>query len=238
MQIKLSNSDFTENLKLLVEAKGFVKVLGIRIRNAEELFQFRLMLSASFFLILFAAGFIAGENLILYCALLGLVLFFLPAEILKGSIAKKARKILGELPDTIDMMASLLKAGLTLDESMMYIIRNLKGEIPGLFSLCHTKMLDGCSRAEAYDIAGRLSFCYEFRSFVKVLYQSEIIGNPVSEVLKDLSRVYRNNQRDFLKIRAEKLESNLIIVIFMFIFIPMLALFLIPVLPQIKMMIG
>jgi hypothetical protein len=46
----------------------------------------------------------------------------------------------------------------------------------------------------------------------------------------------RENQRDFLKMKAEKLESNLIIVIFIFIFIPVIALFLIPVIPQLQIL--
>jgi pilus assembly protein TadC len=83
-----------------------------------------------------------------------------------------------------------------------------------------------------------MSYCAEFYSFIKVIHQSEIIGNPIKDVLKDLSRVYRNNQRDNLKMRAEKLESNLILVIFIFIFIPMLLIFLMPVLPQLKIIIG
>jgi len=45
----------------------------------------------------------------------------------------------------------------------------------------------------------------------------------------------RTNQRDLLKIRSERLESNLVLVIFIFMFIPMIFLFLLPVLPQLKM---
>ena len=231
-------SEFAKNLQLLIEEKGYIRLMGIKIRSVREMMQFKIIAAAGAFFLLFTAGYFTGKNFLAYSAVLGVVIFFLPSEIVKGGIAFKSRKVLGELPDTIDLMASLLKAGLTLDECIIYIIRNLNGEIPGLLSFYHTKMLDGFTRAEAYDTAGRLSFCYEFKSFTKLLYQSETIGNPISEVLKDLSRVYRNNQRDYLKIRAERLESNLIIVVFIFIFIPMLALFLIPVLPQIKMIAG
>jgi len=70
---------------------------------------------------------------------------------------------------------------------------------------------------------------------IKILVQAEMIGNPISGVLKDISRVIRTNQRDLLKIRSERLESNLVLVVFIFMFIPMLFLFLLPVLPQLKM---
>jgi pilus assembly protein TadC len=95
-------------------------------------------------------------------------------------------------------------------------------------------VFEGLSRDEAFNYIGRISLCNEFKSFIKVIYQAEIMGNPVVKVLKDMSRTYRNNQRDFLKMRAERLESNLIVVIFVFIFLPMLAVFLLPVIPQLK----
>jgi len=233
-----ANADFLKNLELLIEQKGYLKILGLKIRSLREFMLLRIIASASSFFLLSAAGFFMQKNFLVYAAALGLVVFILPSEIVKGIVAFKSGKVLSELPDTIDLMASLLKAGLSLDECILYITRNLNGEIAGLFSIYHTRMLDGSTRQQSYDIAGRLSFCYEFKSFTKLLYQSETVGNPVSEVLRDLSKVYRNNQRDHLKIRAEKLESNLIIIVFIFIFVPMLALFLIPVLPQIKMIAG
>jgi len=55
-------------------------------------------------------------------------------------------------------------------------------------------------------------------------------------VLNNLSRSFRDNQRDQLKIRAERIESNLILVIFIFLFIPMLMIFLLPVLPQLRLL--
>jgi Flp pilus assembly protein TadB len=134
------------------------------------------------------------------------------------------------------MLSSLIKAGLTLDEAIAYISVNYNSEASKLFRMLHTKILEGHSKPEAFNIIARLSFCSEFKNLIKVLAQSEIIGNPVKDILKDLSRVMRENQRDFLKMKAEKLESNLIIVIFIFIFIPVIALFLIPVIPQLQIL--
>jgi len=94
----------------------------------------------------------------------------------------------------------------------------------------------GYGKKEAYYNIARLSFCNDFKTVIKILIQSDIVGNPIKDVLKDLSRVIRNNQRDLIKMKAERLESNLVIVIFIFIFIPMLLLFLLPVFPQLKML--
>lgn len=234
----LNGNTFTSKVKLLLESRGRINILGFRIKSIEEFFIFKIILSASGFLLVLTAGFLFSGNLLLYAALTAAIFYFLPSEILKGKIKAISKKILNELPDIIDLLASLINAGLTIDEALAYIFKNLNGEIPRLFKIYNIKILEGGTRKEAFDHIGKMSYCTEFLSFIKVVYQSEIIGNPIKEVLKDLSRVYRNNQRDNLKMRAEKLESNLILVIFIFIFIPMLLIFLMPVLPQLKIIIG
>ena len=231
-------SSFASKVKLLFERSGRINILSFRIKTIEEFYILKIILSVSVFLLVLVAGFFLSINLLLYAALAATVFYFLPSEIVKGKIKNVSKKILIELPEIIDLMASLIKAGLTIDETIVYIFKNLSGEIPGLFRIYNIKILEGATRREAFDCIGKMSYCAEFYSFIKVIYQSEVIGNPIKEVLRDLSRVYRNNQRDNLKMRAEKLESNLILVIFIFIFIPMLLIFLMPVLPQLKIIIG
>lgn len=231
-------SSFTSKLKLLFDSCGRMNILSFSIKTIEEFYIFRIILSVSGFLLVSVAGFFLSVNLLLYAALTSAVFYFLPSEIVKDKIKNISKKTLIELPEIIDLMASLIKAGLTIDETIVYIFKNLNGKIPGLFRIYNIKILEGATRREAFDCIGKMSYCAEFYSFIKVIHQSEIIGNPIKEVLKDLSRVYRNNQRDNLKMRAEKLESNLMLVIFIFIFIPMLLIFLMPVLPQLKIIIG
>jgi tight adherence protein C len=225
-------------LKIIFQQQGSIKVLGINVVSLESLLLIRIIMSVSFAILFIFLGFIFNRNLLIFGTVVSVIFYFLPLEILKGKLSLKSKKVLRELPDFIDILASLIKAGLTYNDSIIYITKNIGSEISSLFSIYHRKILEGYTKAEAFGIIGKMSFCSEFKSLVKVLHQSEIIGNPIKDVLKDLSRVYRNNQRDFLKIRAERLESNLIIVIFIFIFIPMLALFLIPIIPQLKLLLG
>ena len=232
----MKNTNLAQDLTLLFEDQGIIKVLGIRISSIEGLIYLRLILAFSSAIIFIFSGFLFGKNFILYSLLVAIIFYFLPVEVIKNKILIIRKKILGELPDIVDMLSSLIKAGLTLDEAMTYISGNYNSETSKLFRMLHSKILEGHSKPEAFNIIARLSFCSEFKNLIKVLAQSEIIGNPVKDILKDLSRVMRENQRDFLKMKAEKLESNLIIVIFIFIFIPVIALFLIPVIPQLQIL--
>jgi len=97
------------------------------------------------------------------------------------------------------------------------------------------KIYEGQRKKDAYNCIAKLSFCNEFRTIIKIIIQADSIGNPINIVLKELSRAIRNNQRDQLKIRSEKLENSLMLIIFVFMFIPMMVLFLLPIIPQLKM---
>ena len=227
---------FGNDLKFLMDEEGSVKIFGFSIGSLESLFLLKITLASSFFIIFILIGFLLEKNFVIYSLIVALIFYFLPAEILKGKMKSRGRRVLSELPDIVDIFSSLIKAGLSLDEVVRYISDNYKGEVSKLFKLVQIKILEGRSKKDAYYSIARLSFCNDFKTVIKILVQSDIVGNPIKDVLKDLSKVIRNNQRDLLKMRAERLEGNLIIVVFIFIFIPMLFLFLLPVFPQLKML--
>lgn len=232
----MKNTSLAQDMALLFEDQGTIKVLGIRINSIEELMYLRLVLAFNSAIIFILSGFLFGKNFTPYSLLVALIFYILPIEVIKNKILIRRKKILGELPDIIDMLSSLVKAGLALDEAVTYISGNYNSEISKLFRILRVKVLEGYNKSEAFNIIARFSFCNEFKNLIKVLAQAEIIGNPVKDILKDFSRVMRENQRDFLKMKAEKLESNLIIIIFIFIFIPVIALFLIPIIPQLRIL--
>src|SRR4030065_574406 len=232
---KINRIKSDEDLKLLFEEQNGTNIFGIKIRSLEGLFLFRIILSLSFFLIFSFLGFFLGKNLILYSFIGALIFHFLPLEITKGKINSKSKRVQNEIPDIVDILSSLIKAGLNLDEALNYISNNYECEISRLFKMAQIKIFEGYSKMDAFYLIARISFCNDFKTVIKILVQAEMIGNPISGVLKDISRVIRTNQRDLLKIRSERLESNLVLVVFIFMFIPMIFLFLLPVLPQLKM---
>ena len=214
---------------------GF-KFLGISIDTLEKLYIVKILLSFTAFFLINFLGLFLGNNYFVISVVAAFLCFFLPSEILKNHINKKMRDVYTELPDFIDFLYLLINAGLTFDESIKYLVENMKGSICKLFKIYRIKQMEGNSKTESLKYIGRISFCSEFERILKVISESEIIGNPVNNTLKDLSLEIRRNQRDHIKIRAEKLESNLIFVIFIFIFIPMIILFILPIIPQFKLL--
>jgi len=232
---RLNKTKLSENLKLLFEEQNGINILGFKIKTLEGLFLLRIILSLSFFISFIILGFFLGKTFIFYSLIGAVIIYFLILEIVRGQINLRNKKILNELPDIVDILSSLIEAGLGLNEALNYISDNYKGEISKLFKLARTGIFEGYTKKKAYSLIAKLSFCNDFRTLIKILLQAEMVGNPINKVLKDISRVIRNNQRDLLKINSERLEGNLILVIFIFMFIPMVVLFLLPVLPQLKM---
>jgi len=233
---KMNKTKLNEDLKLLLEEQSGISILGFKIKSLEGLFLLRVILSLSFFIFFILSGFFLGKNFIFYSLIGAIILYFLPLELIKSKISSKNIRIQNELPDIVDILSSLIKAGLSLNEALNYVSDNYKCEISKLFKLAQLKIFEGHNRMDAYYLIAKLSFCNDFKTVIKILVQAEIIGNPISKVLKDISKVMRTNQRDLLKIRSERLESNLVLIIFVFMFIPMIFLFLLPVLPQLKML--
>lgn len=214
---------------------GF-RFFGIRIDSLEKLYIIKILLSFSVFILINFFGLFLGDNYFVISIIAAFICFFIPSEVLKNHINKKTTDVYTELPDFIDFLYLLINAGLTFDESIKYLIENMSGNICKLFKLYRLKQMEGNSKTESLKYIGRISFCPEFERILKVISESEIIGNPVNDTLKDLSLEIRRNHRDHIKIRAEKLESNLIFIIFLFIFIPMIMLFILPVIPQFKLL--
>jgi len=233
---KISKNKENEDLKILFEEQNGTRVLIFNIKSLEGLFLLRIILSLSFFLLVIISGFLLDRSLILHSFIGAVIIFFIPLEAVKGKISLKSKKVQNELPDIIDILSSLIKAGLSLGEALNYISENYDCEISKLFKLAKIKIIEGHNKIDAYYMVAKLSFCNDFKSLIKIIMQAESIGNPISKVLKDMSNVIRSNQRDLLKIQSERMESNLILIIFVFIFIPTIFLFLLPVIPQLNLL--
>ncbi len=215
---------------------GALKFLNIKIDSLEKLYLLKVFISFLSFISFNFLGIYLHKNFILPSLLVAFILYILPTEILKGKITRIQNNVYIDLPDFIDILYSLVSAGLTFDESIKYFIENSTGEIRNLFEIYRMKQMEGNSKKEALEFIGELSFCDEFKRIVGILAQSEIVGNPIRGILMGFSTEIRGGQRDQIRIKAERLENNLIFIIFIFIFIPMILIFLLPVLPQIRLL--
>jgi len=231
----LSKPD-SKNFEIYFNDFSGLRFLGVKIDSLDKLYLVKIILSFAVFILINFLGLFLEKNYFLISLFAAFTCFFLPSQILKSRINRKMINIYTELPDFIDFLFLLINAGLTFDEAIKYLIENMSSNICELFKLYRIKQMEGNSKTESLQYISKISFCPEFERVLKVISESEIIGNPINKTLEDLSAEIRRSQRDHIKIRAEKLENNLIFIIFIFIFIPMLMLFILPIIPQFKLL--
>lgn len=234
----LFNEKYPKNkdIKVLIEDYGGLRISMVNIKDIESLSVLSLLFSASIFALLITLGFLIRKNFLAISISAGIVCLFIPYAMVIKKIRGIKAKVEHELPEIIDFLASLTSSGLTIDESIYYIAKNYRGQISFLFGYARNMVLDGSSLKEALLKISRMSYSRGFERLVKALIQSDEIGNPIRTALRDMSREARSRERDEIKIRAQRLEGSLMIIIFIFLFIPMISLFMLPVIPQLKLL--
>src|SRR3972149_5258890 len=166
---KMNQRKSNEDLKLLFEEQNGINIFGFKIKSLEGLFLLRVVLSLSFLVFFIVFGFFLEKNFILYSFVGSIIFYFLPLEIIKSKISSKSKRIHNELPDIVDILSSLIKAGLSLDEALNYISNNYKCEISRLFKLAQIKIFEGYSKMEAFYLIAKFSFCNDFKTVIKIL---------------------------------------------------------------------
>lgn len=226
----------SKGIKILINKYMDFRIFNISIRDEESFFVFRVLLSSSVFCLTLVFGFLLNKNFLLVSSALGISSFFLPYLVALRRIRKITQLVLEELPEIIDLLSALISSGLTINEALYYIAKNYRGHISLLFRHARHKVLEGDSLEKALSEIADMSFCKEFKRFIDAMLQAERVGNPIKRVLNNMSKTVRDDQRDHIKTRAERLEGNLMVIIFIFLFIPMLSIFLLPVIPQIRLL--
>ena len=225
-----------KDIKALLEDYGSINISKIKIEDTESLAVLSILSSVSVIALFATLGFLTGKNFLIISISAGIGCFFIPYVIAVKKIGNIKTKVDDELPEIIDFLSSLTGSGLTVDESIYYIAKSYRGHIAYLFGHARNMVLDGCSLKEALLKISRMSFSKGFERLAKTLIRSEEIGNPIKMVLRNMSREVRARERDQIKTKAQRLEGSLMIVIFIFLFIPMISLFMLPVIPQLQLL--
>jgi tight adherence protein C len=163
-----------------------------------------------------------------------LAVLIIPKSIKRQEAARKRRTILKELPHAIEMLALMADAGLNIPEAIKYVIRHEEGMVAGLLEHVSMEIEAGSSRALALKRMAKDSGVEEMRFLVKVLLQAEEYGKPIKHILLDMARTIRLRQRYDIAARANKLPTLMLLPIFIFIIPPVLLLYMLPAILNVK----
>lgn len=136
---------------------------------------------------------------------MGLAGFYVPIWALRESARARLSRISKKLPYTLDLIALMMEAGSTFVEAIDTIIRDEPDDdFNQELAIVRSEIDFGIQRAQALRNMADRAPLESLRSIVGAVNQSEVLGTPLSAILKSQSSMLRMHR----SVRAEKLSAS------------------------------
>lgn len=147
--------------------------------------------------------------------------FYAPMMSLQRAIDKRKTEVQRALPDFLDMVASTVTAGLSVNASLGYAIDAAPGALGDELKEALSEVRLGRARADALKAAAKRLNQSEFTTTISAITQAERLGANVSKVLGELADDVRNHRIMMVEEHAAKLPV-LMVFPMAFFFLPSL----------------
>ncbi|MWP62653.1 type II secretion system F family protein [Gilliamella sp. Pas-s25] len=169
--------------------------------------------------------FVLDSNALLIVLLVIIIaVIIVPDKVVKRQTAKKIRKISQDLPLIIDMMAIMVKSGMTVENGFRYLSTRVKPINKDVAAILERAclMMDVNGIELSIDLIQREVPCKEVRMFCITLRRSISYGNSIYDTLLELSAEIREMQKLTIEEKIAAIAAKMTL--------PMMAFFLAPVL--------
>lgn len=156
----------------------------------------------------------------------GLVGFLAPDVWLTRKGRKRQAQIKRDLPETIDLLAIAVQAGMGLEAALDMVSQSIPGALGDEFYRLIQEIQLGSSRKQALQQLRQRTEVTELSSFAMALIQADAVGSPIADVLQSNASRMRLVRRQDAREMAAKLPVKLLLPMLMFIF-PVLMLVII-----------
>jgi tight adherence protein C len=161
---------------------------------------------------------VGSGMLVVWGVLGGAIGFFIPDLLIARKGTERQLEIKRTLPETIDLMAIAVQAGMGLEASIELVSQKLPGALGDeLYRLLQEIQL-GASRRQALQRLRDRTDVDELSTFALALIQADIVGSPVAEVLQSNARQMRLIRRQDAREKAAQLPVKLLVPMLLFIF--------------------
>ena len=147
--------------------------------------------------------------------------YIVPDFILDSLIKKRANQIRRGLPDVLDLLVVCLEAGLSLDQSVLRAVDELRSSFPAIVDELGLVMLEvraGRPRTEAWRGLSERTDVDGIRTLVSILIQADQFGTGISKTLRIHSDTMRTRRRQRVEEMAAKTAVKLVFPLLIFIF--------------------
>ncbi|HEX6487293.1 MAG TPA: type II secretion system F family protein [Candidatus Dormibacteraeota bacterium] len=138
-----------------------------------------------------------GANVlaILLFAVIGAVVgFFFPILVLRQMARTRRRLIEKQLPTALDLLSVSVEAGLSFDVSLQHVADQMTNEIGQEFKKAIEETRLGRPRNEALEEIARRAEVSDLQSFVQAIIQSQQLGTPIGQILRQQSAELRRRR--------------------------------------------
>ena len=160
-----------------------------------------------------SAAMIFSDNAIIFFLLALVIGFFAPDFWLSYATNRRRERLRLSLPDSLDLLAICLEAGLGLDQAVVRVGQELEvshRELSEELLLINFEQRAGVQRNAAWQsFAVRANF-ESARSFVAMLIQTDRFGTPIAKSLGAFSDALRTQRRQKAEERAAKTTIKLV----------------------------
>jgi tight adherence protein C len=168
-----------------------------------------------------AAGIAAGLVLLIFVhpnpalaiafvALLGAAGAYMPLSSLDKAIQKRKKQVQRALPDFLDMVATTVQAGLSVNAALAYAIDAAPGALGEEMKSALSEIRLGRARADALKAAADRLSHQQFSTTVTAIVQAERLGTNISKVLGELAEDVRHHRIMLVEEHAAKLPVKMI----------------------------
>lgn len=157
----------------------------------------------------------------------------LPMVWLSRAITERTEGIRRDLPETLDLLAISVEAGLGLEGAMEVVVQRDDGPLARELERTLQEMELGLSRRDALNNLKQRTQVTELSTFVQALVQADILGMPLARVLKIQADEMRTKRQQWAREKAGKLPVKILFPLVACIFPAILVIILGPAMSQI-----
>ncbi|NUF48514.1 type II secretion system F family protein [Gilliamella sp. ESL0250] len=211
-----------------IAAKNSVSLSFLRRFQEQNSWKiYAVVIGFSFFYLvnqIFSLVIIDSNILLIVLVFIIIVVIIVPDRLLKIQTAKKIRRISRDLPLIIDMMAIMVKSGMTVENGFRYLSTRVKPINRDVAAILERAclMMDVNGIELSIDLIQREVPCKEIRMFCVTLKRSISYGNSIYEALLELSSEIREIQKLTIEEKIAAIAAKMTL--------PMMGFFLAPVL--------
>ena len=201
-------------------------------KNSWKIYAVIIAFSAFYFINqLFEFIEVDSSILLIILLLITILVIFIPDFIVKKQTARKIKTVSRDLPLVIDMMAIMVRSGMTVESSFRYLSTRVKPINKDIAAILERAclMMDVNGIELSIDLIQREVPSKEVRMFCVTLRRSISYGNSIYEALLDLSTEMRDMQRLTIEEKIAALAAKLTIPTMLFFLAPVLAIIAGPV---------